>query len=227
MVKILFCGDFVANHPQSIKIDSEVQRIFDKCDVKACNFEAPIVSNDSPIKKSGPSLCQSEQSPCFLEKLGFNAIQLSNNHLFDFGKEGYETTKKSFQSSLLIGAGVKDEAYQIKSIKVGELQIGLMSLTHYEFGTLGFDSTEKDYGCAWINHPLVNKKIIENRDKFDYLFILPHAGIEEIDAPLPEWRQRYKEFIDLGADGVIASHPHVPQGWEIYKDKPIFFGMKV
>lgn len=46
-----------------------------------------------------------------------------------------------------------------------------------------------------------------------------------MDMPLPEWRDVYKYFIDLGADAVIASHPHVPQGWEIYKDKPICYSL--
>lgn len=35
-----------------------------------------------------------------------------------------------------------------------------------------------------------------------------------IEQLLPEWRERYKRWIELGAD-VIASHPHVPQCWEM------------
>lgn len=46
-----------------------------------------------------------------------------------------------------------------------------------------------------------------------------------MEQPLPEWRDMYKLFIDLGADAVIASHPHVPQGWEIYKGKPICYSL--
>lgn len=46
-----------------------------------------------------------------------------------------------------------------------------------------------------------------------------------MDQPLPEWRDVYRQFIDNGADVVIASHPHVPQGWEYYKGKLIAYSL--
>lgn len=46
-----------------------------------------------------------------------------------------------------------------------------------------------------------------------------------MDHPLPEWRSTYRKWIDMGADAVIASHPHVPQGWEMYNGKPICYSL--
>ena len=60
---------------------------------------------------------------------------------------------------------------------------------------------------------------------FKFSFVLPHNGIEYIDVPLPETIARYRDFVDYGADGVIGSHPHCPQGWEEYKGKPIFYSL--
>lgn len=57
------------------------------------------------------------------------------------------------------------------------------------------------------------------------MFVLPHDGIEYIDAPMPETIARYRDFIDYGADGVFGAHPHCPQGWEEYKGKPIFYSL--
>ena len=79
--------------------------------------------------------------------------------------------------------------------------------------------------CAYMNDLKVNHIIIEAKKELDYLFILPHAGVEYTDAPVPELIARYRDFIDYGADGVIASHPHCPQGWETYKEKPIFYSL--
>lgn len=42
---------------------------------------------------------------------------------------------------------------------------------------------------------------------------------------MPENIARYRDFIGYGADGVIAAHPHCPQGWEEYKGKPIFYSL--
>lgn len=52
-----------------------------------------------------------------------------------------------------------------------------------------------------------------------------HGGVEYMDVPLPEWREVYRSWIDLGADAVVASHPHVPQGYEMYKGKPICYSL--
>lgn len=224
-IKLLFLGDFVSRDPLKINISSEIEKLFINSNVRVCNFEVPVKSSGKAIEKSGPSLYQSTESPRFLEKLGFDVISMANNHMFDYAKEGFECTKNAFRSALLVGAGELNEAYSVKHIIVNGKKIGFLSLTQFEFGVLGLESNESDIGTAWINHPLVNQLIIENKKKVDYLFVLPHAGVEEIDAPLPEWRSRYKEFIDLGADGVIASHPHVPQGWENYKNKPIFYSL--
>ena len=76
-----------------------------------------------------------------------------------------------------------------------------------------------------MNDLKVNHIILDAKKELDYLFILPHAGVEYTDAPVPELIARYRDFIDYGADGVIASHPHCPQGWETYKGKPIFYSL--
>ena len=54
---------------------------------------------------------------------------------------------------------------------------------------------------------------------------MAHAGVENINIPIPEWRDIYKSFVDFGADVIIGTHPHVPQGWETYNDKPIFYSL--
>ena len=80
-------------------------------------------------------------------------------------------------------------------------------------------------GTAWICHDIICQRIIEAKTSVDFLFVLPHAGIEEIDIPLPEWRDKYHHFIDCGADCIIGTHPHVPQGWEEYNSKMIFYSL--
>lgn len=80
-------------------------------------------------------------------------------------------------------------------------------------------------GCAYLDDLKINHIIHEKKEELDYLFILPHAGIEYKDAPIPELIAKYRDYIEWGADAVIASHPHCPQGWEEYKGKPIFYSL--
>lgn len=124
------------------------------------------------------------------------------------------------------GSGTYDEAYRIKIIEVDGVKIGFLAVCYVAKQGVFSDVTKHEgYGCAYINDMRVNHVIHEAKQQVDYLFVLPHDGIEYIDAPMPEIIARYRDFIDWGADGVMASHPHSPQGWENYKGKPIFYSL--
>ncbi len=55
--------------------------------------------------------------------------------------------------------------------------------------------------------------------------VLIHWGIERDEMPQEYQRALAKRYIDAGADLVIGSHPHVLQGIEYYKGKPIFYSL--
>ncbi len=218
-----FFGDFVCMNPAQVSC-TDAFRCWAQADIVACNLEAPLKTDAEPTTKSGPSLYQSDDSPTLLRDLGFNLALLANNHIMDYGEEGLSKTIESLGDIRYIGAGKASQVYDVNVIEKDGIRVGLMSLVQHEFGTVDVID-ERGVGTAWINHPIVTKKIKKARELCDLLIILPHAGFENIDAPLPEWRDKYKSFIDLGADVVIASHPHVPQGWEDYKGKRIYYSL--
>lgn len=224
-IKIIVCGDFRAAHPEKIGFSDEVASLFADADLRICNFEAPIHTKGAkPIEKSGPALDQSVNSPLFLKEQGFNVILMANNHIMDYGEAGMKATIDSFKDAIVVGAGTAKEAFSVRYVNVKEKTIGLLSLTQREFGTVeSIDSEE--CGAAWINSPDVPNIIIQAKRKCDYLIVFPHAGVEHTSAPLPEWRRLYKRFIEWGADIVVASHPHCPQGWETDHGKPIYYSL--
>lgn len=225
MIKIVVCGDFRAANPGKIKIENDVAEIIKSADICVCNFEAPIKTTDTtPIKKSGPAINQSNESPKFLIKSGFNTVLLANNHIMDYGEKALNATTKSFEDIVILGAGNAKEAFSVKCINVKEKKIGLLSLVQKEFGVVD-NIHDKGIGAAWINSPDIPAIINDAKQQCDYLLVFPHAGVEHTAAPLPEWRNTYKHLIDWGADCVIASHPHCPQGWENYKGKPIYYSL--
>lgn len=226
MIRIAIAGDFRALHPEKIIISQPLQSFLKSNHINAINFEAPVAGNHPGIKKSGPLISQSTQAPSFLESAGFNLISLANNHMMDFGSKAMYETISYFKSAKVTGAGDWENAYKMKVIVVDNKKIGFLALTHYEFGTLAdvWDKNNTD-GCAWINSELVDDLIIQYKKEVDVLIILAHGGVEYLDFPIPEWRNRYKQLIARGADAVIASHPHVPQGWEEHMGKPIFYSL--
>ena len=225
-VRVFFAGDFCSKPSTSkISVSDELKGLIQSCDLKVVNFEVPLKPNVTlPIQKR-ERFFQHDDTPEFLRGLGFNLFSMANNHAFDWGDEGFKKTMAALGDEAF-GAGTYDESYQVKIIEMGGMKIGFFALSFAAYKGVFDDVTHHEgLGCAYINDLRVNHDIIEAKKNVDYLFILPHDGIEYIDVPMPETIARYRDFIDYGADGVIGTHPHCPQGWEEYKGKPIFYSL--
>lgn len=210
-IKVFVCGDIVITSNNTKIISNELNKIISSVDIAMCNFEAPIISEGTPISKVGPHIYQSENAVKILKNIGFNVFSLVNNHICDYGERGLEKTLKEFSNNKLIhvGAGNKfEEAYKLKIKEIHGIKFGFLSACEAEFGS--YIDQEMHGGYAWINHPELRKSIIKSKNNIDVLFLLVHAGAEEVPLPLKEWRNLYRELCDLGVDIIIGSHPHVP-----------------
>lgn len=225
-VKLFFAGDFCSKPSTSlITVPDDLKDLILSCDLKVVNFEVPLKPNITLPSQQYERFWQNDDVPGFLKNLGFNLFSIANNHAFDWGEQGFKKTKAALGEASF-GAGTYDEAYLIKVCEINGIKIGFFALSYAAY-TGVFDDVlhHEGLGCAYINDLRVNHDIMEAKKNVDYLFVLPHDGIEYIDVPLPETIARYRDFIDYGADGVIACHPHCPQGWEDYKGKPIFYSL--
>ncbi len=52
-----------------------------------------------------------------------------------------------------------------------------------------------------------------------------HWGFEHTDVPAPFQRDLARRLVDAGASLIVGHHPHVPQGWEVYRDSPVFYSL--
>ena len=225
-IKLFFAGDFCSKPSTSkISVSDDLKSLIKSCDVKVINFEVPLKPEMEMPPQGRERFFQHDDVPDFLRELGFNVFSLANNHAFDWGDEGFKKTKAALGDDAF-GAGTYEEAYQPKIMEVNGIKIGFLGLSFAAYTGVFDDVIQHDgLGCAYINDLKVNHVIIEAKKEVDYLFVLPHDGIEYIDIPMPETIARYRDFIDYGADGVIAAHPHCPQGWEEYNGKPIFYSL--
>lgn len=225
-IRIFFAGDFCSRPPAfEITVSDELKQMIQSCDLRVVNFEVPLKPDVRLPVQQYERFYQNDDVPGFLRSMGFNLFPIANNHLFDWGVDGYVKTKTALGDAAF-GAGSYDEAYNVKVMEVEGEKIGLMALSFAAY-TGVFDDVlnHNGLGCAYLHDLRVNHVIVEAKKQVDYLFVLPHDGVEYIDVPLPETIAKYRDFIDWGADGVIGSHPHCPQGWEEYKGKPIFYSL--
>lgn len=195
------------------------------CDLNIVNFEAPIASgNVTPIQKSGPAIRTTSETLEVLKEAGFNTITLANNHFRDFGQYGVEQTINC-ATKLNIGVvgGGKDKVFARKILYFTkeDKTLAVINACEHEFSI-----ASEDYGGS---NPLdliqMQEDIVEAKKNADFIVLILHGGIELYQLPTPRMKRWYHHFIDLGADAIINHHQHYFSGYEIYKEKPIFYGL--
>ncbi len=86
-------------------------------------------------------------------------------------------------------------------------------------------ATENRGGCNPLNPIKQYYDIKEVKQNADYVFIIVHGGHEYCQQPSIRMKKTYRFFIDAGADMVLNHHQHCFCEYEIYKSKPIFYGL--
>lgn len=163
-----------------------------------------------------------------LKNAGFQLVSLANNHSLDYGQTGLTDTIASLRQYQLdyIGGGLnQEEAYTAKTYRIKGKTVKI----------LAFSRVLPDYSwVATVTRPglangydlnLIQSTIQEEKTDTDLLFVFIHWGIETKRSPEAFQREWAKKMIDSGADGIIGSHPHVLQGFEYYKGKPIAYSL--
>lgn len=55
--------------------------------------------------------------------------------------------------------------------------------------------------------------------------VIVHGGLEYYSLPSPKVQERYRFYVDSGADAVFGHHTHCLSGYENYKGAPIYYSL--
>lgn len=226
-ISFFFAGDICIQHAINKDfIANKFETFIKKHDYRIATWEAPNISSDTKkTLKKGPHLHQHETSSFIIKKKIFNIFSLANNHIMDYGIQGLKNTITHLENSHTTGAATAfDEIYKPLIIEKNNIKIAIIAAAETQFGCAK-NPDENNHGYAWIFSDIIIKNIIKLKKQTDFIIIMPHAGLEMQNLPLPEWRKLYKTLIDFGADLIVASHPHVIQPKEKYKGKNIYYSL--
>lgn len=220
-MKIRLAGDVCCNLNKKIKIEEGVIGN----NPLLANLETPIVHGEEPPKrkKAGPSL---RGSPCPIKEIlgkGELYLNLSNNHVMDYGTSGLENTLEWCKNNKIstVGAGLNhNDARKALVFEEDGQRIGILGRCERQFG----GDLHTRGGVAVID-PSVYSRVRSLAEKADLVVVSLHGGSELCPWPSPAWRDRCKALIDAGATVVHGHHAHVPQGYEAYSDGVIFYGL--
>ena len=163
-------------------------------------------------------------SAAALTAAGVRLVTLANNHLLDCGREGVLETLAVLRDAgvCVVGAGVDQAAAHRPAILVTPTAT---------VGVLGYYWNRRCAargrlpGGAMDDAASLERDIPALRRQVDLLIVTCHWGIPYEREPSQAERQRAHLAIDLGADAVVAHHPHVIQPFELHRGRPIFYSV--
>ena len=234
-MKILIAGDFVPRERVFEKIKkndfadifSQLRPYIDQASYSILNLEAPIVLNPSkakPIQKVGPALSAPFETIEAIRSAGFNCVTLANNHIMDYGAKAlYDTISALDEKQILhVGAGrsLKD-ASRVLYLEAGLETVAIVNFCENEFSIAGDNSA----GAFPLSIVKNYHQIQEAKEHANHVIVIVHGGHELYQHPSPRMKELYRFFVEVGADAVINHHQHCYCGYEVYRGKPIFYGL--
>ncbi len=193
------------------------------------NVEGALSDSEITLPKNGvAALAHSMPAKVidFLSSIHVSILSLANNHIMDAGAKGLSDTLLLARTHCMdtIGAGMNIDEASKPLILNGAGGIGIFSVGYQRACRKADESTP---GClSWSDMERISSNIKEIKSKCRWCIVVSHGGEEFTSLPAPYTRDRYLEYLDMGADIVVAHHPHVPMNYEILENgKGIFYSL--
>ena len=200
--------DYAATHDPGYFLE-KVRHIFEADDFTIANVENVFSDRAlTPVTK--------DYSPAFwfiaptaniniLSNYGVEGAMIANNHIRDYGQEGYNDSVAA-----IVNSGMQyGDASRIMYFEKGGYVISVICC--------GMWSESQ------ANNIINLMKIAQQHSH--YQAVVFHGGTEKIHEP-EEWKRRAaRKLVDNGADLVVGGHPHVLQPREIYNGVEIVYSV--
>jgi poly-gamma-glutamate synthesis protein (capsule biosynthesis protein) len=200
--------------------------ILNQADYRIGNLEVPVATSGKPHVSKIVSF---RADPRVVSALHgrFDAVSLANNHSGDYGHDAFvETMRHLANAGIAYFGGGHNLAEAHRPLWIEKNGLKIAVLGYNEFKPRAFEAGANWPGVAWSEDDLVIAGIRAAKAAgADLVIPFMHWGWEKETQPTERQKVFARKMIDEGAALVVGSHPHVTQGAEIYKGKPIVYSL--
>ena len=211
-IRLVFLGDIFLGPDPGAALSPEVAGVVRTADLAIANQEGPITRCEQPVADKC-SLRSHPDAAGVLRSWGIDIVALANNHMFDFGWEGFVHTREALQAAGIryLGAGANlTEATVPLVVEVDGFAVGLLT---YSWGFVQTTcATDTTAGCAPLDPDLMVEATRCLAAVVDAVVVQPHWGFCDYSYPLPEQVDLARRLLGAGATAVVGHHSHVVQG---------------
>lgn len=209
-------------------ISDEVLAFLHSADHVVANVEGPIAEIPQNTVQSGVKQLLHTIDPeavKVLKNMRADIWNICNNHIMDAGEDGIKSTieiaKQNGVKTIGAGMNINDARKPVIIDEAGG--IGLFGVGYQRACRA---AGEEKAGCfSWSDLDAIQNVIDDIKRKCRWCVVVAHAGEEFTPLPSPYTRERYRKYLDMGADIVISHHPHVPMNYETVGNKIIFYSL--
>lgn len=217
-MKIAFLGDIgfignknLDNNSDNYEYFKEVREQLLNYDYVIGNLETPFTEAKKIYGVKSAHICTSKENVKLLKYLNVNIVTLANNHIYDYGVEGYELTKKILKENQIEYFGIENKEIFIEK---EDNKVALLGYCCYSTNPLGVYNKRKETGINIMDPRFIENRMINN-DLNGYLNILNlHMGEEHIHYPNYDHVKMVRKLQKKVNYIMIGHHPHVLQGIE-------------
>lgn len=192
------------------------------------NQEFPFSSRGTAAEDKQFTFRLPPEKISLFQEMGIDAVTLANNHALDYGTDALLDSCDTLDKAGILHTGAGTNLEEAKRPVVVERKghkIGILGTTRV-IPESGWAAGKNHVGMlATYDATVTLEEIRRMRGECDYVVVFVHWGIERDERPQDYQRTLGQQYIDAGADLVIGSHPHVLQGVEYYKGKPIVYSL--
>jgi len=182
-----------------------------EADIAFINMETPIAGEHRNFY-GFPNFNTPKEAAEAIMELGFNVINIANNHMMDMEEQGYKNHLDYWdaQDVLYIGGyRNKDDFENIRVFEKDGISIAWVSFT---YGTNGMHlPAGSQMFIPLISDNLMIQQVQRAKTKADLVFVSMHWGPEDRFSASAEQRRQAQILVDNGVDVIIGHHPHVLQ----------------
>ncbi len=206
---------------------SGVTALLKDADVTLANLESPLSNRGSPWAGKDVTFRGTPAGASAIKSAGIDAVSMANNHALDYGREALVDTIANLDRAKVKHAGAgRDltEAFRPAWIHVGKRKVAFLAFSWIVPN--GFYPSATGAGVAGTRDPaVVSRAVRQVARRADFTVVSFHWGMEYQDYPLQDQVALAHAAIDAGASLVMGHHPHVIQGIELYRRRPIVYSL--
>lgn len=220
-MRIAFLGDMALFGCFDVRLNSnikanlqEIASYLDSFDLVIGNLESPFSIKKKTWGAKSAYLCSDIANVKILKWLHVDAVNLANNHMFDYGKEGYETTKSQLDE---YGIGYFGSEGKSWKYECDDNKILFSGFCCYSTNPLKLSDNQGGYGINKFNIKDISNLMRKAHENGYFNVIAAHVGLEHVNTPSVDHVRASRKLADICPYFYYGHHPHVIQGVEQYK----------